>query len=193
VDDDPVVLLCGTVPAYRDLHIGDQGKDVRQLNRSLHELGYDAEAGVDIDPDDRKFTWETAEALEELQEAKGFDETGALDIDDGVFLPMSARISEVRGHLGGFAGPGAQVAKATSDTLEVQMNLEASPQGEVKVGDRAQITLPGNKSVKGEVDRLGRVARNRWEGQRRRVRVPSRGKRRGSSVSPSVNSTQRSK
>ena len=38
------------------------------------------------------------------------------------------------------------------------MNLEASQQGEVKVGDRAQITLPGNRSVKGRVDRLGRVA-----------------------------------
>jgi hypothetical protein len=28
----------------------------------------------------------------------------------------------------------------------------------VKKGDRAQITLPGNKSVTGKVDRLGRVA-----------------------------------
>ena len=43
VDDDPVLLLCGTVPAYRDLHSGDKGKDVRQLNRNLHELGYDAD------------------------------------------------------------------------------------------------------------------------------------------------------
>jgi hypothetical protein len=52
VDDDPVLLLCGTVPAYRDLTEGDEGKDVRQLNRNLHELHYDADAGVDIDPDD---------------------------------------------------------------------------------------------------------------------------------------------
>ena len=39
VDDDPVLLLCGTVPAYRDLAIGDKGNDVRQLNRNLHEPG----------------------------------------------------------------------------------------------------------------------------------------------------------
>ena len=37
VDDNPVLLLCGTVPAYRDLHIGDVGEDVRQLNRNLHK------------------------------------------------------------------------------------------------------------------------------------------------------------
>ena len=157
VDDDPVLLLCGTVPAYRDLDSGDVGKDVRQLNRNLHELGYDADAGVD--PDDNDFTWQTEQALEKLQHDKGFDVTGALDVDDAVFLPKSVRIAKVTGELGGSARPGAQVAQATSDTLEVQVDLEASQQGEVKEGDRAQITLPGNRSVKGKVDRLGRVAR----------------------------------
>jgi hypothetical protein len=148
VDDDPVLLLCGTVPAYRDLDMGDEGKDVRQLNRNLHELGYDT------DPDDNSFTWKTEAALE-----KGFDEAGKLDIDDAVFLPRSVRISKVTGKLGGSAQPGAEVAQATSGTLEVQLSLEASQQGEVKKGDRAQITLPGNRSVKGKVARLGRVAR----------------------------------
>jgi hypothetical protein len=140
------------------LESGDEGKDVRQLNRNLHKLGYDAAAGVDIEPDDNDFTSETANALEELQDDKGFDATRALAIDDAVFLPQSARISKVTGELGGSARPGAQVAQATSDTLEVQVNLEASQQGEVRKGDLAQITLPGNKSVKGKVDRLGRVA-----------------------------------
>ena len=157
VDDDPV-LLCGTVPAYRDLDIGDQGSDVRQLNRNLHELGYDADAGVEIDPGDNEFTWKTEEALEELQHDKGGDETGELDVDDAVFLPRSARIAKVTGELGGVARPGGQVAQATSDTLEVQVALAAFQQGEVKKGDRAQITLPGNTSVTGTVDRLGRVA-----------------------------------
>jgi peptidoglycan hydrolase-like protein with peptidoglycan-binding domain len=157
VDDSPVVMLCGTVPAYRDLDRGDKGKDVRQLNRNLHKLGYDADA--DIGPDDNEFTWHTEEALKELQHDKGFDAAGALDVDDAVFLPESARISKVTGKLGGSAQPGAEVAQATSDTLEVQVNLEASQQGEVKKGDRAQITLPGNKSVMGKVARLGKVAR----------------------------------
>jgi peptidoglycan hydrolase-like protein with peptidoglycan-binding domain len=152
VDDEPVLLLCGTVPAYRDLDTGDEGKDVRQLNRNLHELGYDA------DPDS-DFTWRTEAALEKLQDDKGLDETGKLDIGDAVFLPKAARISTVTGKLGGSAHPGAQVAQATSDTLEVQVNLDASQRSEVKKGDRVQITLPGNSSVKGKVDRLGRVAR----------------------------------
>jgi hypothetical protein len=158
-DDNPVLLLCGTVPAYRDLTEGDTGKDVRQLNRNLHELGSDADAGVDIEPDDNGFAWKTEEALKKLQHDKGADETGALDIDGAVFLPKSVRIAKVAGQLGGSARPGAGVAHATSDTLEVQVDLEASQQGEVKQGDRAQITLPGNRSVKGRVARLGKIAR----------------------------------
>jgi Putative peptidoglycan binding domain len=153
VDDDPVLLLCGTVPAYRDLHEGDRGGDVRQLNRNLHKLGYDTDAGVDIDPDDNNLTWKTEEALKKLQHDKGLDSTGALDVDDAVFLPESVRIAKVTGELGGSARPGGQVAQATSDTLDVQVALDASQQGEVKKGDRAQITLPGNISVKGKVDR----------------------------------------
>jgi peptidoglycan hydrolase-like protein with peptidoglycan-binding domain len=156
VDDAPVLLLCGTVPAYRDLHIGDEGNDVRQLNRNLHTLGYDAGASVDID--DINFTWETEEALKKLQHDKRVDVTGALDDDDAVFLPKPVRIAKVTGEIGGSARPGGQVAQVTSDTLEVQVALEASQQGEVRRGDRAQITLPGNRMVTGTVDRLGRVA-----------------------------------
>jgi hypothetical protein len=163
VDDHPVLLLCGTVPTYRDSEEGDDGRDVLQLNRSLHELGYDADAGVDIDPDGKEFTWETVEALEELQDDTGLKETGALDLDDAVFLPQSARIAKVTGELGGSARPGAEVAQGTSDTLEVQVALDASQQGVVNEGDPAQITLPGNESVKGKVERLGRVAESAEE------------------------------
>jgi hypothetical protein len=161
VDDGPVVLLCGAVPAYRDLGMGEQGNDVGQLNRNLHRLGYDE--GAEIDPDGDDFTWRTREALKKLQDDKGLDVTGALDVDDAVFLPKSVRIAKVTGELGGTARPGARVAQATSDALEVQVNLEASQQGEVRTGDRAQITLPGNRTVKGKVDRLGSVAQTAGE------------------------------
>ena len=156
VDDQPVLLMCGTVPAYRDLHAGDVGNDVRQLNTNLHDLGYDA--GVAIDPNNSGFTWRTQQALEKLQRDKGFEVTGQLHIGDAVFLPESVRIASVIGELGGSAQPGAPVLHATSDTPEVQVALDPSYQGEVVTGDLAQITLPGNKSVTGKVDRLGRVA-----------------------------------
>jgi peptidoglycan hydrolase-like protein with peptidoglycan-binding domain len=158
VDGEPVVLLCGKVPAYRGLHMGVKGRDVRQLNRNLHRLGYDADAHVRIDPGDNDFTAKTKQALRVLQRNKGVSVTGKLATYDAVFLPEAVRIAKVTGQLGGSARPGAPVLSATSDTLRVQVNLDPSQQGAVKKGDRAQITLPGNRSVKGRVARFGRVA-----------------------------------
>jgi hypothetical protein len=53
----------GPSSTWRVLGIPGKGNDVRQLNRNLHELGADADAGADIDPDDNDFTWQTEEAL----------------------------------------------------------------------------------------------------------------------------------
>ena len=145
VNDSPVLLLCGTMPAYRDVHQGDAGRDVRQLNRNLHLAG-------------QAFTGRTRAALERLQRRKGLDATGKLELGDAVFLPRPVRIGKVAGELGGSARPGAQIAQATADALHVRVDLDASQQGEVKKGDRAEVTLPGNTSVKGRVARLGRVA-----------------------------------
>jgi hypothetical protein len=156
VNDKPVLLLCGSTPAYRSLSQGASGPDVAELNANLVHLGYATRA--QLDPSSDRFSSETASALEKLQSKLGEDRTGSLKLGQVVFLPESVRIATVTGELGGTVQPGAEVAHATSDTLEVQVALDPSQQGEVKAGDRAQITLPGNTSVTGEVDRLGRVA-----------------------------------
>jgi hypothetical protein len=156
VDDKPVLLLCGSTPAYRSLSEGDSGPDVTELNANLVHLGYATRA--QLDPSSDRFSSETASALEKLQSKLGEDRTGSLDLGRAVFLPEPVRIATVTGELAGSAQPGSKVLSATSDTLEVQLALNPSQQGEVKTGDHAQITLPGNTSVTGRVDRLGRVA-----------------------------------
>src|SRR4051794_33480003 len=108
VDDRPVVLLCGTVPAYRALHVGVRGPDVRQLNRNLHRLGYKTDAHGSA------FTTETEQALRGLQRKRGVGATGRLATADAVFLPEAVRIAKVIGQLGGSARPGAPVLTATS-------------------------------------------------------------------------------
>jgi peptidoglycan hydrolase-like protein with peptidoglycan-binding domain len=157
VDDKPVLLLCGTIPAYRDLHSGDTGNDVRQVNRNLHERGYDTASGVAIDPNDTTFTSNTEQAVQALQHDKGLPVTGALALNDAVFLPEAVRIANVTGGVGGAAQPNAPVAQATSDTPQVQVLLDPAQQGAVTAGDLAQITLPGNESLTGTVDRVGTV------------------------------------
>ena len=156
VNDHPVLLLCGSTPAYRSLAQGDRGPDVAELNANLVHLGYASRA--QLDPASHDFGPETASALEKLQSKLGEDRTGSLALGRAVFLPESVRIATVSGELGGAAPPGAPVAKATSSTPEVHVSLDPSQQGQVTTGDRAQITLPDNTSVTGKVDRLGKIA-----------------------------------
>jgi hypothetical protein len=155
VNDHPVLLLCGSTPVYRSLSEGDSGRDVAQLNANLVQLGYATRAQLDSA---RTFSYGTASALEKLQSRLGEDRTGSLQLGQAVFLPGPVRIAKATGRLAGSAQRGAQVLSATSGTPEVQVNLDPSQQGEVKRGDRARVTLPGNRSVTGRVDRLGRVA-----------------------------------
>jgi hypothetical protein len=156
VSNRPVLLLCGTTPAYRSLSEGDSGPDVAELNANLVHLGYATRA--QLDPSSHDFTTATASALKKMRSKLGENQTGSLALDQAVFLPEPVRIATVTGELGAPAQPGSRVAQATSDTLEVEVNLDPSQQREVKTGDRAQITLPDNSSVTGKVDRLGRVA-----------------------------------
>jgi peptidoglycan hydrolase-like protein with peptidoglycan-binding domain len=173
VNNRPVLLLCGTVPAYRALQVGVRGPDVRQLNRNLHQLGYDPAAHVRIDPGDNAFTSKTERALRLLQRKKGLSVTGALATAEAVFVPEAVRIAKVSGQVGAPARPGTPVLNATSDKLHVRVDLDAAQQGEVKKGDRVQITLPGNRPVTGRVAGFGRVAQAEQGSQAADATIPT--------------------
>src|SRR5262249_60355514 len=154
VDDKPVLLLCGSTPAYRSLSEGDRGPDVSELNANLVHLGYATRA--QLDPSSAYFSSETASALEKLQSKLGEDQTGSLDLGQAVFLPEPVRIASVSGELGGSAQPGAPVPQAHSDTLRGQVALDPSQQGERKKGEPGKFSLPGywSVSVRGERPRV---------------------------------------
>jgi hypothetical protein len=156
VDQKPVLLICGSTPAYRDLAVGDDGKDVRALNRTLVDEGYAGDSG--LDPDSDHFGWATAAALERLQDKRGADVTGRLDLGQAVFLPGPLRIGKVTAGNGTGAAPGRPIMEASSNRREVVVNLDPSQQAEVKKGDSVQITLPDNRTTPGVVARIGTVA-----------------------------------
>jgi hypothetical protein len=156
VDQEPVILVCGSTPAYRDLAVGDEGKDVRALNRTLVDEGH--ADGLGLDRDSRHFGWATAAALERLQDERGADVTGRLDLGQAVFLPGPLRITKVTAGNGTAAAQGRPIMEASSNRREVVVNLDPSQQSEVGKGDSAQITLPDNRTTPGVVSRIGTVA-----------------------------------
>lgn len=110
VDDLPVVLMDGSVPAWRALEAGmSDGSDVLQLERNLAALGH--EPGTVDD----QFTSATAAAVERWQEANDLPETGRVELGRVVFLPGPRRIAAVTGMLGSSGGGGAGGGGGASD------------------------------------------------------------------------------
>ncbi len=156
VSGAPVVLLYGSVPAYRSLSEGMTGADVRQLNANLVALGYATSS--ELDPTSDYFSAQTAYALDRYQDHQRITETGSLALGQAVFLPSAARVTTLAAQLGAQAGPGSQVLQASSTKRQVSIALDASEQSYVKDGDRVTITLPGNKTTPGLVSYVGTVA-----------------------------------
>lgn len=157
VDGAPVLLLSGAVPAYRALSWGTTGPDVRQLNAALVALGHATED--EIDPDSDYFGRQTYNALVELQDDVGLEETGVLALGQAVFLPAKEiRITKVIAVRGASTGPGAVVMTASSTTRQVTVALSASQQADVAVGDKVTITLPNDETTPGVVSSVGKVA-----------------------------------
>ncbi len=152
----PVVLLYGSVPAWRTLDEGITGQDVTQLNHDLVDLGYAGRADIVALGWDH-YSWETAYGVQQIEEHLGVSfPPGSLSLGQVVFKPEAMRVSQVTGSLGGPAsGP---VLTATSDRHVVTIPLDASEQSEVKAGDKVTVTLPDGATTPGVISSVGTVA-----------------------------------
>lgn len=154
--EKPVLLLSGDTPAYRSLSKGRSGRDVEELNANLVALGYATSAQLDWAP--AYFSSETKYSLQRLQEALEIKRTGWLALGEAVFLPGPIRITKLVATLGAQVPPGGTVAQASSTTRRVHLELSASAQSHVRVGDRVTITLPDGRTTPGVVSSIGTVA-----------------------------------
>jgi hypothetical protein len=152
----PVVLLYGSVPAWRKLDEGTTGADVAQLNHDLVALGYADSGNISVLGWDY-YSWETKYAVQQLQSALGISSPpGSLSLGSVAFEPTALRVSNVQGSLGGPAsGP---VLAATSDQHVVTISLNTSLQSQVKAGDAVTVTLPDGATTPGVVSLVGTVA-----------------------------------
>ena len=98
IDDLPVVLMYGSVPAYRTLEQGvSDGPDVSELNENLIDLGFDPYGAI---TDDESFGEATVAAIKRWQRAEGLTETGEVELGRVVFAPGARRVTAVKVALG---------------------------------------------------------------------------------------------
>ncbi|MCO1656490.1 peptidoglycan-binding protein [Pseudonocardia humida] len=151
VDTEPVVLMLGAVPAYRDLRSGDEGADVAQLEENLAALGH---TGFTVDDE---FTSATATAVREWQEDLGVDETGRVELGRVVFAPADVRVSEVSAQVGDQVG-GGPVLGVTGTARQVDMDVEVPDREIVAPGTAVEVELPGGTVVPGTIREVGAAA-----------------------------------
>lgn len=151
VDDDPVTLMYGGMPAYRTLRDGTEGRDVEQLEENLGKLGYD---GFTVD---EEFTSGTAAAVREWQDDRGLDETGVVELGRVVFAPGAVRVDAVEAAEGSAASPGKPVLTYTGTDKAVTAELEASDRRMAEEGAAVEVTLPDDEEIKGKVDEVATV------------------------------------
>jgi multidrug efflux system membrane fusion protein len=154
LDGDPIVLMYGSTPAYRDLKSGmTDGDDVLELEENLSALGFDPGTIDD------SFTSATAAAVSDWQESVGLKRTGAVQLGRVVFLPGPRRVGEHKASVGSVLGGSSEVLVTSSTKRVVAVELDASLQDLARQGARVQVTLPDGALVGGHITNVGRVAR----------------------------------
>jgi hypothetical protein len=154
IDDRVIPLLYGDRPLWRELGPDvDDGVDVELIEANLVALGVVTADELTVDQD---WTSATTDAVEEWQEALGLEETGRIGLGDVVVQPDAVRVTGHPTAVGGQAG--GPLAEVAGITRQVTVDLEATRQGLITVGQAVEIELPDGTTVPGKVLSVGTVA-----------------------------------
>ncbi|MFB7469467.1 peptidoglycan-binding protein [Kitasatospora sp. NPDC056184] len=145
VDNKPVVLLYGSLPAYRTLKAGQEGEDVEQLEQNLAALGY---TGFTVD---RKFTEATATAVRKWQAALGLDESGEVEAGRVHYASGQVRVDSRTAASGDALQPGKELLAYSGTRRVVEVTLGMDEQRLAAKGTEVTLNLPTGTSTRGEV------------------------------------------
>ena len=153
VDNQPVVLLYGSLPAYRALAKGSEGPDVSQLEQNLSALGY-----TGFTPDEA-YTEATEQAVRRWQGDLGLKKTGTVEFGRVVFTPEAIRIAGLEAEPGDQTGPGQNVLSYTGTAKAVTAELDTADQRLAKQGAAVEVALPDGAVVPGTVTEVSTVSK----------------------------------
>ena len=145
VDNTPVILLYGTLPAWRALAPGMTGDDVLEFEQNLWALGY---RGFTVDD---TYSSSTATAVKKWQGDLGLTKTGTVDLGRVVYATGPIRIDALDASEGDAAGPGQSVLAYTGTARVVSVELSVSDARLAVKGAAVTVTLPDGTVVPGKV------------------------------------------
>jgi peptidoglycan hydrolase-like protein with peptidoglycan-binding domain len=151
VDNTPVVLLYGSLPAYRPLSPGTEGADVKQFEQNLYELGY---RGFTMD---EKYSDTTATAVKKWQKDLGLPQTGMVDLGRVVYAAGPVRVGTLKAAVGDALGPDTALLTFTGTARLVTVELSVSEARLAHAGAAVGLKLPNGKTSAGKIARTQTV------------------------------------
>jgi peptidoglycan hydrolase-like protein with peptidoglycan-binding domain len=151
VDNKPVILLYGSLPAWRTLSTGVKGVDVKQFEQNLWALGY---RGFTFDS---TYSSSTASAVKDWQKDLGLTRTGVVEPSQIVYAAGEVRVDSLSTEVGALVGPGTAVEKITGTAPLATVELDMSSARLAKQDAAVQVTLPDGKVVPGKIIEVATV------------------------------------
>lgn len=156
VDQNPIIVVSGTLPAYRELTSGNRGDDVRQLQEELVRSGL-----LQAHEADGIFGSSTRQAVTTWWEGFGVKDRSTVPLGSIVFvadLPRLFLLSEELG-LGAPIEPGLVIGKVLDTTprlsalltpIQAQRYLSASPTFQIDTGSGEATALEPAAAISAE-------------------------------------------
>jgi peptidoglycan hydrolase-like protein with peptidoglycan-binding domain len=154
IDQEPVILLIGAIPAYRTMTAGVEGDDVAQLEQNLADLGFDDVEGFVVDGD---YDTATTLAVAAWQAATGASPDGVVNLGDVHVSPTPVRISETLVRPGDAVGNGTPILRSSVSSTFVTVELSTDDQDLVAVGEAVVVVLPDGSREAAVVTDIGSV------------------------------------
>ena len=148
IDNQPVVLLYGSLPAYRTLAPGVTGVDVKQFETNLWALGY---RGFTVD---KKYSSSTAAAVKEWQGDLGLTATGRVETSQIVYAKSAVRVDSLAAKTGTVVQPGSEILDVTGTARVVTVQLDVADQRLARMGAPVKVTMPDGSVANGKISGL---------------------------------------
>ncbi len=149
VNEEPVVAMDGTLPAYRAMQDGDTGTDISQLQTSLEDLGYSPGTA------DGTFGASTLSAVEAWQKNEGLTVDGIVHLGQVVFVSGPSRVITQLGTIGAAVPPGSQILSVGPESPIVTTSESSSQLGLLSQDQTVDVQLPDGSVVAGKVTSVG--------------------------------------
>ena len=146
INEQPVVLLRGTVPAYREMQVGDVGADVEQLELELNRSGHLTASAIDGVFDDV-----TATAVAHWRQEVGLTEEPTLGPAHVAFSESLVRVVSSY-----YVGQPFDALEVTGTEASISIILQSDKTEFFALGTEPSILLGSGREIKGQVTAVDR-------------------------------------